>query len=278
LCRFSAAFFTFGQLLPTQRIQHSPFGGLFQPTVTQAIRLLSAGPFTETHNYERSSQSPTPRQSFEKPDLADPFSAGSFTYTTDGHDVFPSPSAYRNRRHAWVHIFPEGKIHQAPDLHMRYFKWGIARMILEADPCPDVVPMWIEGMEQVMNEARQFPRFVPRIWGATISITYGAALDTEKVFGDLRDRWKRLYGKEMKRIGSADGLELGILTDELKYGKEAVKLREECTLRVRKEVLKLAKARGRSDEDPKWSLAETWRHEQGKLEGHMPDGSIVKDV
>lgn len=244
--------------------------------MTEAIRLLSNGPFSQPHNYQKTPESPAPRPSFSKPDLADPFSSGSLTYSTDGYDVFPAPSAYLSRRHAWIHIFPEGKIHQMPDLNMRYFKWGIARLILESEPCPDVVPMWIEGMEQVMNEERGFPRFVPRV-PDKVSITYGTALDVEKVFGDLRDRWKLLY-KKGTETGGAQKLDIGILNDELKYGKDAVDLRMECTMRVRNEVLKLRKARGRSDEDPKWSLAETYAQEGGKDEGKMDDGSIVKPV
>ncbi|KAF2100918.1 hypothetical protein NA57DRAFT_65256 [Rhizodiscina lignyota] len=275
--KIESAFFTFGQLLPTHRSRHSPFGGLFQPTVTQAIRLLSEGPFPKPYNYHATPESPVPRKSFSKPDLADPFSSGNLTYTTNGYDVFPAPSAYLNRRHAWVHIFPEGKVHQMPDLNMRYFKWGIARLILESEPCPDVVPLWFEGMEQVMDEERGSPRFLPRI-GKRVSITYGDALDVDKVFGDLRERWKRLYNKEIKRLGESRKLDMGVLNDELKYGKEAVDLRTECTMRVRKEVLKLRIARGRSDEDPKWSLVETYALEGKKEEGKMDDGSIVKDM
>lgn len=273
--RIESAFFTFGQLLPTHRIHHSAFGGLFQPTMSEAIRLLSAGPFRQPHNYNLTEESPWPRHGMGKPDLADPFSSGNLTYTTDGRDAFPAPSAYLNRRHAWVHIFPEGKVHQMEDLNMRYFKWGIARLVLESEPCPDVVPMWIEGLEQVMPETRTFPRFVPAI-GKTIKITYGSALH-EDFFGDLRDRWKCLYDKETKHLEEKP--EMGILPDTLKYGQEAVELRKELTFRVRQEVQKLRKARGRSDEDPKWSLVETYASEgTGKTEGKMKDGSIVKDI
>lgn len=157
---------------------------------------------------------------------------------------------------------------------MRYFKWGVARLVLESEPCPDVVPMWIEGCEQVMPEDRTFPRFVPRV-GKTIKITYGGVLGDD-AFGDLRDRWKRLYDAEVAKL--AEKPEMGLLPDALKYGSEAVELRKELTLRVRKEVLKLRRLRGRPDEDPKWSLVETYRHEGGKVEGEMDDGSIVKDM
>ncbi|GAM90317.1 hypothetical protein ANO11243_083600 [Dothideomycetidae sp. 11243] len=268
-------FFSLGNTLPAHRLTYSSFGGLFQPTMTQAIRLLSSGPFQPTRSH------PFPTGSAESvPNLTDPFSEGALQYTTNGTDSIPAPSAYASRRHAWIHIFPEGKIHQHPELTMRYFKWGVARLILEAEPCPDVVPMWIQGFDQIMHESREFPRFLPRA-GKSVSITFGDKVDTEQTFGDLRERWREL--KERVRKGNARPNarddELGVIVeDELRTGAEAVKLREECTLRVRQEVLKLRISRGLSEEDPKASLVETWRQEGVKQEGKMKDGSWVKDT
>lgn len=241
--------------------------------MTQAIRLLSEGPFQppRSHPFPTGSTSTVP-------DLPDPFSDGALSYTTNGTDTIPAPSAYGSRRHAWVHIFPEGKIHQHPDMTMRYFKWGVARLILEAEPCPDVVPIWIQGFDQIMHESREFPRFLPRL-GKSVSVTFGDKVDTEKTFGDLRERWRRL--KQKVREGNKGGKdeELGVLReDELRSGEEAVRLREECTLRVRQEVLKLRISRGLPAEDPKASLVETWRQEGEKKEGQMEDGSWVKDT
>ena len=233
--------------------------------MTQAIRLLSDGPFHPPISH------PSPVMS--EPDLIDPFTSGSLTYTTNGTDSFPAPSAYGSRKYSWVHIFPEGKIHQTTDRRMRYFKWGVSRLILEAEPCPDVVPMWIEGVDDVMHETREWPRFIPR-GGKDVSITFGDRVDMDACFGDLRDRWRALKEK----VGAVSE-EVGILRDEeLKYGAEAVELRKECTMRVREQVLRLRRQSGWVDEDPKASLAETWREEGGKSEGRMSDGRIVKDM
>lgn len=264
-----STFFTFGQVLPTHRSAHSQYGGLFQPTITQAIRLLSRGPFTRVDEAPHS-----PDKSPKSPDLVDPFTGGHLTFSTNGQDTFPSPSAYLNRRHAWVHIFPEGMIHQHQEHTMRYFKWGVSRLILESDPMPDVVPMWIEGPEQVMHESRTFPRFLPRPFNS-ISITFGDRLDGEKVFGDLRRRWRQLCEQEEKKNGK---LEVGVLNDTLKYSEEAVELRKECTMRVRAAVLDLRRLRGHLDEDPKAGLAETWRKEGSQREGPKEDGSWTKDT
>jgi len=269
-------FFSLGQTLPTHRSAHSPHGGLFQPTMTQAIRLLSHGPFSKPN-------APPPSVSLSSPDIIDPFTSSHLTYSTNGEDTFPAPSAYESRRHAWVHIFPEGMIHQKGDKTMRYFKWGVSRLILEAEPVPDVVPMWIEGFDQVMHESREWPRPVPRA-GKDLSVTFGEKVDMEARFGDLRERWQALK----RKVASKKGLEnlesvedVGVLRDEeLMDGNEAVALRKECTMRVRQEVLKVRRSRGLPDEDPKAGLIETWRVEgkQSKREGKMEDGSWVKDA
>ncbi|KAI5288271.1 hypothetical protein KEM52_001234, partial [Ascosphaera acerosa] len=155
-----------------------------------------------------------------------------------------------------------GKIHQTPDKTMRYFKWGIARLILEASECPDVVPIWIEGTDEVMHEERTFPRFLPRVF-KKISITFGKAADPNETFGDLRRRWQALVQRSEQRKIAATGQDtaplLGVLDDaELRVGKEAQELRVECTKRIRDLVLDLRRSRGYKDEDPATALPETW--------------------
>ncbi|KAF2278018.1 uncharacterized protein EI97DRAFT_395750 [Westerdykella ornata] len=262
-------FFTLGQLLPTHRSQYSQYGGLFQPTVTQAIRLLSRGPFLDVDG-----QATRPTKSLRSPDLSDPFTSGHLTYSTNGQDTFPAPSAYLSRRHAWVHIFPEGRIHQHEAKTMRYFKWGISRLILESEPCPDVVPIWLEGPDQIMHETRTFPRFVPRP-GKEVSVTFGKKLDGDRAFGDLRERWRRMRDEEAEVSGP---MALGVVSEALKYSEEAEELRRECTRRVREAVLDVRRTRGLPDEDPKAGLAETYAAEGSRGPGKKDDGSIVRDI
>lgn len=236
--------------------------------MTEAIRLLCRGPFGRADAPNEKAN-----RSFRSPDISDPFSGGHITFSTNGVDTFPSPSAYLSRRHAWVHIFPEGMIHQKEDKTMRYFKWGVSRLILESDPLPDIVPMWIEGPQEIMDEARTFPRFLPRPF-KNVSVTFGDRLDGEKVFGDLRRRWKQMCAQEEERSGA---LEVGVLTDGLKYSPEAVDLRKECTMRVRAAVLDVRRLRGHADEDPKGALADTWKREGPTREGPKEDGSRTRE-
>jgi monolysocardiolipin acyltransferase len=275
--KFLSSFFTFGQVLPTHRGAHSTYGGLFQPTISQAIRLLSSQPFSDT-----SSSTPVSPVSMNPkcPDMVDPFTSGALIYTTNGSDTFPAPSAYANRKYSWVHIFPEGRVHQHPQKTLRYFKWGVSRLILESETLPEIIPIFIDGNQEIMHEAREWPRFIPRA-GKKIKIAFGEAVDGDKVFGDLRDRWKRLVKLQKEalvRKGLSCDLEVGELTEGLKYTYEAVALRKEATKRVRMEVLKVRSSLGYPDEDPKQGLVETWIEEGGSEKEKMKDGSWVGDI
>ncbi|KAL4820318.1 hypothetical protein BDW67DRAFT_172998 [Aspergillus spinulosporus] len=255
------------------RSAHSKHGGIAQPAVTQAIRLLSKGPFPAEPHLAKPE-----RQSWSLQNVCvDPFSDLPTAYTTDGEDSHLAPSAYSCNSYSWVHIFPEGKIHQSPNKTMRYFKWGVARLILEASECPDIVPMWLEGFDQVMHESREFPRFLPRP-GKEVSVTFGQKVDTEAVFGEMRRRWQKIKAKAELASPEMRNLPLGALSDELLYGDEAVELRKEVTKKVRDLVLEVRRSRGHSDEDPKAGLVETWMEEGGKREGKMKDESWVRDL
>jgi monolysocardiolipin acyltransferase len=162
---------------------------------------------------------------------------------------------------------------------MRYFKWGVARLILEPTECPDVVAIFIEGTDQVMHESRRFPRFIPRA-GKNITVTFGKEVNTEAVFGDLRKRWRELANEAMRASGwdKWDDSLLGLLPSALVDGEEAIELRKECARRVREEVLKVRRSRGLPDLDPKSGLVETWAREGSKREGRMKDGTWIKDT
>lgn len=241
--------------------------------MTQGIRLLSKGPFPADPHFAN-----VERQRWSLQNVCvDPFSDLPTAYTTTGEDSIMAPSSYACNSYSWIHIFPEGMIHQSPKKVMRYFKWGVSRLILESSECPDVVPIWIEGTDEVMHENREFPRFLPRPF-KRISITFGEKADTEAVFGDLRRRWQKLKEKAAKRNASVAQLPLGVLNEELMFGEEAVELRKECTGRVRELVVALRRSRGLTDEDPKASLAQTWAQEGPKREGKMNDESWVRDT
>ncbi|KAI1082191.1 hypothetical protein F5B20DRAFT_578406 [Whalleya microplaca] len=288
------SFFYSGQVLPTHRLQHSPHGGLFQPTIPEAIRLLSSQPFTSPQPSSPPSPSPSPSPSppstASAPSLShenDPFTAGSDspppnTYTTTGTDHYVAPSSYARNRHAWVHVFPEACVHQHPRLHLRYFKWGISRLILESEPAPDVLPLFVDGAQRLMPEDRRFPRFVPRA-GTRFRVAFGELLDVEAAFGDLRARWRDLVRREEKGGGGSGVMGMGMgegeLSEELKYGREAVDLRIEVARRVREEVLKVRGVLGyRDGDEPGFERAETWAREldRERFRSNVDDSLVNK--
>jgi monolysocardiolipin acyltransferase len=288
-------FFTLGQVLPTHRLAHSPHGGPFQATMTEGIRLLSKistrkpfyCPHSNAHFHPNTNIDPISHQyhPYWPRDCVDPFSdiIPTPSYPSSPSDVrwYSAPSRYASNSYSWIHIFPEGMIHQSPNLSMRYFKWGVARLILEPPECPDVVPMFIEGTDQVMHESRTFPRFIPRV-GKRIAVTFGQELDVEAEFGDLRKRWRELVQQDAKLRGIESEAEaemtLGIVSKTLRDNPEAMELRMECTRRIRKAVLDVRRSRGYPDEDPKAGLVETWLREGPKREGKMDDDTWVKDM
>lgn len=72
----------------------------------------------------------------------------------------------------WIHLFPEGYVNVSTSTRLRRFKWGIARMVLEAKALPTVVPIWITGFDKMMPEPREKPKWLPR-FGGDVSITFG---------------------------------------------------------------------------------------------------------
>lgn len=332
-------FFTLGQVLPTHRIKHSIYGGLFQPTFTEGVRLLSRidsdglsynphcatvpeyKPVTQTifSKLNQAADSAVPSIKWPR-NAIDPLSPLSTehglqapAYPSYPNDVrvYNAPSRYACNSYSWVHIFPEGFIHQTEtnQRYMRYFKWGVSRLILEPPEAPDLVPMFIEGTDQIMHESRGFPKFIPRLF-KRVSVTFGDEVDMEAAFGDLRKRWRQICDRENEvilneqmqaelaqakkqgvKINKKDLLQhkkmlldsmyevqLGVVSEKLKWDPEVVELRKECARRVRDEVLKVRRLRGYADEDPKGGLAETWKIEGPKREGRKEDGSWVKET
>jgi monolysocardiolipin acyltransferase len=171
-----------------------------------------------------------------------------------------------------VHVFPEGLVHQHADTDLRYFKWGLARLILEADPAPDVLPMFIDGTQHIMPEDRTFPRFLPRV-GRKVRVAFGEVVDYEEAFGDLRRRWEGLVKREREREARAGVVRGGeeevgrgmvllpgeLPAEALRFGREAQEIRIEVARRMREEILKVRKTMGGFAEPvPSFALAETW--------------------
>ena len=173
-----------------------------------------------------------------------------------------APSSYTANRHAWIHVFPEACCHQSPDSTLRYFKWGISRLILESDPAPEFIPMFVHGTQLIMPEDRGWPRWAPRLRNR-IRMIIGEPTDVDKLFGSQRAAWRKL-------------VEAGE-TGEARDSPEAVQLRIEVARGVRDEIEKLREEMGLAPEEDKTAaLAETWAKEPNKRKFRSPvDGSYI---
>ncbi|KAF5005645.1 hypothetical protein FDECE_7922 [Fusarium decemcellulare] len=251
----TSTFFSLGQVLPTHRLWHSPHGGLYQPTMTQAIKLLS-GPSPAA--WSTASDSPL---TTVPPTPAPPIPSPLF-FSTNGVDNFPAPAAYPGNRNAWVHVFPEACCHQSPGSGMRYFKWGVSRLILETDPAPEFIPMFIHGTQHIMAEDRGWPRWAPRI-GNKVRVVIGEPTDVDQVFGPQRVAWRKLVEKGDPEL--------------LRDSPEAIELRVSVAKRVRDEVEKLRESLGfPAEQDETAALAETWAKDPLEKKFKSPvDGSLV---
>ncbi|WWC69460.1 uncharacterized protein I206_103400 [Kwoniella pini CBS 10737] len=133
-------FFDLGQVIETHR-----GGGIFQPAVDRAVKLLQDG--------------------------------------------------------SWIHIFPEGKVNQEPTNPkggLFRFKWGIGRIIMDSKVMPEIIPIWISGFDQLLDERRGWPKPVPRP-GAKISITVGKPLTSR--IEPLVKAWREMAEKEVGTVG-----------------------------------------------------------------------------
>lgn len=147
---------------------------------------------------------------------------------------------------------------------MRYYKWGVSRLLLEPSVQPIIVPMFITGLSDVMHESRKFPRFLPSV-GKKVTLHVGDAVP-ESRFLDLRRAWCDLKDKN---VGGGEWLK----------ESEAVELRIETTRRVRKEVVKLRCRVGFPEEEESAAKVETYalpgmRHKEGQL----ANGTWEKDM
>ncbi|KAF8985283.1 hypothetical protein CPC16_011630 [Podila verticillata] len=98
----------------------------------------------------------------------------------------------------WVHIFPEGKINQTPDLIR--LKWGVGRILMEYGgptiqdgglpidevEMPIVIPIYHLGMEDILrlNDDNSSPVF-PKL-GMPLTIVFGEPIE----FGSLMQEYK----------------------------------------------------------------------------------------
>merc|ERR1711862_693866 len=82
----------------------------------------------------------------------------------------------------WAHTFPEGKINvDSKNVFLR-LKWGVGRLVAEADITPKVIPFWHCGMDDILPNKRPY---IPQT-GKIVTIVIGEAMDFSKLIMDMK--------------------------------------------------------------------------------------------
>ncbi|QLQ82457.1 hypothetical protein HG537_0H02190 [Torulaspora globosa] len=238
--KFLATFFSLGQVLSTERFGVGPFQG----SIDAAIRLLSPD---DTLDLEW-----TPHH--EKPETV-MFKAPAMVKAIREEYIPP----VRRYKPSWLHVYPEGfvlQLHPPFSNSMRYFKWGVSRMVLEATVPPIIVPIFTTGFEKVASEEAAgtgIKRYIPSNIGAEITVTVGDPVD-DSVIEQYRKEWRDLVEKYHDPENPGD------LSAELKYGKEAQDLRSRLAAELR---ANLARIRHEDchleEEDPRFKSPAWWK-------------------
>ncbi|QLG71167.1 hypothetical protein HG535_0B02050 [Zygotorulaspora mrakii] len=237
-----ATFFSLGQVLSTERFGVGPFQG----SIDAAIRLLSPD---DTLDLEWTPYSETPNK------LVLPQKAGSLVKTIK-EDYLPPIKRYKP---SWMHVYPEGfvlQLHPPFSNSMRYFKWGVSRMILESTVAPIIVPIFTTGFEKIASEeaaGSTIKRYIPTNFGAEIKVTVGNTIE-DNVIEKYREEWRQLVDKYYDPKNPVD------LTQELKYGKEAQDLRSRLAAELRKYIAQIRHDECKfPEEDARFQSSAWWK-------------------
>ncbi|KAH3900982.1 probable Lysophosphatidylcholine acyltransferase [Saccharomycodes ludwigii] len=235
-----ATFFSMGQVLGTGRFGKGPFQG----SIDAAIRLLSPDDTMDLEYIPKSYEN----------------SSSNVKTTNNINTLFRKHiNPVLRDKPSWVHVYPEGFVLQLqPPFNnsMRYFKWGITRLILESTKPPIIVPMFSTGFEKIAPESAAntiIERYLPRNFGAEIKVTIGQPINDE-IIDAYRNEWKSLCDKYSDPKAPTD------LSDELKYGKEAQDLRGRLAAELRRSLANIRHNEcGFPEEDPRFKSPEWWK-------------------
>ncbi|CCH42817.1 Lysophosphatidylcholine acyltransferase [Wickerhamomyces ciferrii] len=251
--KFLTYFFSLGKILPTERFGVGPF----QSSLDAAIRIMSPDDSLNLV-YDGTEETNTKWVNPAKQEL------NKITPLAQISKEYISPII--RSKPSWIHVFPEGfvlQLQQPFQNSMRYFKWGITRIILESTRQPIIIPIFSTGFEKIAPESAAggglLERFLPANFGTEINITIGNPID-DKIIENFRKEWLDLV---QKHLNSGEG----DLNDELKFGKAAQALRSKISSELRKAVLEIRNSTGMfPPEDSRFKDHKFW-HDFTKSEG-----------
>ncbi|ORX43478.1 acyltransferase-domain-containing protein [Hesseltinella vesiculosa] len=131
------------------------------------------------------------------------FTCGKAIPTVRGAGIYQPAVDYaiaRLKQGGWIQVFPEGKVNQTGQLIR--FKWGIGRMIMEAEPT--VIPVWHQGMDNVRPLQGPFARL-----GQKVTLVFGNPIDYQPILhawkrGELTDTEARIQLTQLTKDALSD--------------------------------------------------------------------------
>ncbi|CAH6721980.1 tafazzin [[Candida] jaroonii] len=251
--KFNSYFFNLGKILGCKRFGVGPF----QPSVDAAIRILSPD---DTLDLELL---PIPRNTKTKSNynsviLQELNTKPIIDIVKPSTPELMRKSPFIRTKTSWFHVFPEGFVLQLEEPHsnsMRYFKWGVARLILEPTRAPVVLPIFSYGFEKIAPEDTAdegIYRYLPNNMGSEVHIVIGKEVDDSKLEG-YRSQWRKLCDKYIDPKKPND------LSEELKSGKKAQKLRGEVAATLRQSILDIRNTLNFKPEDPRFKDPAFWK-------------------
>lgn len=185
------------------------------------------------------------------------FGKGPFQGSIDCGIKILSKNGHKDGYSSWMHVYPEAFVLQLQPPYnnsMRYFKWGVTRMILESSKPPIIVPIFGTGFEKIAPEDETLPTWKHFInsWGATVNVTVGEPVQ-ENIIESYRREWQILISKYSKPNDTD-------LSEELKFGSEAQDLRSRLASELRAQVSEVRKLNKElQQEDPRFQDHKWWK-------------------
>lgn len=250
-------FFSLGKILATERFGRGPFQG----SIDAAVRLLCPEgtlheqfvPLPQIPSLWQRLLAFTHIRALEPDVVIDPKT----------HIYNPPTLPFRRSRPSWVHVFPEAFVLQLEPPHnnsMRYFHWGVARMILEPTRAPIVLPIFSHGFEKLVPEKDEntpiAASWIDRVFpnrGAEIRIRIGDPID-DAVVEKYRAEWRRVCQERYDRANPRD------LSEYLRVGRLVEGLRSQVVADLRAAVAGVRTSLGYfRAEDPRLKSPTFWK-------------------
>jgi monolysocardiolipin acyltransferase len=242
---FMSYFFSLGKILGTERFGRGPFQG----SIDAAIRILSPDDTLDLI-YDGSNE----------------VSNAWINYKNEIRKVTPIAEKIQNEyippiirsKPSWFHVFPEGFVLQLePPFNnsMRYFKWGITRLLLESTRQPIVLPIFAHGFEKIAPESAAdslIERFLPSNFGAEIKVIIGDPID-DNIITQYRKEWLALVNKNLDSSNPND------LSEELQNGSKIRDLRSRLASELRKSIAEVRAQAGFPEEDARFKEHGFWK-------------------